>query len=292
MLVVDAELESAKVELLRAAAEVCLEPVPALAIREAFDLGDYSASDYTDVFVLDLVPHGSIYLSEFGELGGEAQERISDFYGALGADSPKDVDSLGSLLMHYSELISLGMGEESHGEGYLAYRKIRAGFLYEHILSWVPVYLEAARSITSSLSGWAEALFQLFRDEIAILGLGEWHQLPRALLGRTLLRYEGSQVELDKRHLLSPWSSGVVLSKSALFSCAKEVGAAPRIGTRSLILDSLLGQDGEATIEWLAKEAQRQADLWIELEATLFGSMSDWGAAALNSRQYLLSYLS
>src|ERR1041385_3015635 len=80
----------ALMELLRALAAFAERPGPHSArIADALGLARApDAAEYTDVFVFQLYPYASVYLSEDGMLGGDARDRIGGFWRALQFNAP------------------------------------------------------------------------------------------------------------------------------------------------------------------------------------------------------------
>src|ERR1043165_5630262 len=140
-----------------------------------------SASEYTETFVFSLYPYASVYLGAEGMLGGEARARVAGFLSALGETPPPEPDHLSTLLATYARLSAAHESEdaggderraeadERHAEGEerraegdkqgaeadgrgaeadeggarrrAGLSAARKAFLWEHLLSWLPVYL-------------------------------------------------------------------------------------------------------------------------------------------------------
>src|SRR3982751_5490214 len=130
-------------ELFRALA-VLVEPPVAEAARvaEALELGPMpGAATYTELFVFELYPYASVYLGAEGMLGGEARDRVAGFWRALGETPPAEPDHLSLMLALYARLVEM---EEHAAVGVRreTWRGARKAFLWEHILSWLPLYLD------------------------------------------------------------------------------------------------------------------------------------------------------
>lgn len=151
---------SGRAELFRALAALCEPPAPAhLRLGQALRIpGAALEHDHTDLFVFQLYPYASVYLGEEGMLGGEAGDRVAGFWRALGLTPPAEPDHLATLLALYA-----GMIEQEEADDEPARRALRAesrtALLWEHLLYWLPAYLDKLRQIAPSFYvGWAAHL--------------------------------------------------------------------------------------------------------------------------------------
>src|SRR5918911_2653894 len=137
-------------ELFRALAVLAEPPQRAEVARLAGLLelgGPPSASEYTETFVFQFYPYASVYLGAEGMLGGEARDRVAGFLAALGETPPPEPDHLSTLLATYARLSAPPETEDGRGDEWGARRRAglgaaRKAFLWEHVLSWLPVYLK------------------------------------------------------------------------------------------------------------------------------------------------------
>jgi Nitrate reductase delta subunit len=276
-------------------------------VAEALGLGPApEPSAYTTVFVFQLYPYASVYLSDEGMLGGEARDRIAGFLAALGqVPPPQEPDHLSTMLGAYASLCAAEEeGRDARARDYL--RGARRAFLWEHLLSWLPVYLdELARVAPSFYRRWAALLREALDAEAA--SLGGQDALPLHLReARPLADPRASSEEVPRassvedrhdssadeflRTLLAPARSGIVLVREDLARAAREMGAGLRAGERLFALRSLMGQDAPATLAWLATEA----DAWESLHtqrAHAHGRVAEWWASRANSTANLLREL-
>ena len=72
-------------------------------IADALGLPGVARSDLYRLFIKDLPPFASIYLSADGNIGGDSQAVISGIYRALGVPVPNDPDHLSSLSVHFAQ---------------------------------------------------------------------------------------------------------------------------------------------------------------------------------------------
>jgi hypothetical protein len=247
-------------ELLRALAVLTEPPTDEQAgLLGLLDLpGQPDGAAFADVFLFQLYPYASVYLGPEGMLGGEARDRIAGFFRALDVTPPAEPDHLTVLLSAYADLVE--REAEANGEAAAAWRRSRAALLWEHLLSWAPVYLDRVRDVAGEpYRAWAELLDDVLRREAAEVGppselplhLREAHGLPDPREGETKLFVAG---------LLAPSRSGMIVLRDDLATACRELGLGLRIGERRFVLTSMLDQDPAATLQWLAGRARAAAD--------------------------------
>src|SRR3982750_3530411 len=141
-------------ELFRALAIFAEPPtVKAARVAEALGLGELpTADEYTEAFIFQLYPYASVYLGAEGMIGGEARDRVAGFWRALGQTPPAEPDHLSLMLALYARLVELET-EERDGARRESWRGARKAFLWEHLLSWLPVYLHKFTGTASRFYG-------------------------------------------------------------------------------------------------------------------------------------------
>jgi hypothetical protein len=252
-------------ELFRALA-VLIEPPDRLGVERiagALGLGRLpETSAYTDIFVFQLYPYASVYLGAEGMLGGEARDRIAGFLAALGQTPPQEPDHLALMLGTYAGLAEAeaeATGADARRRDYL--RNARRAFLWEHLLSWLPVYLDKLEQVAPPFyRRWAEMLRAALDAEAE--SLGEQDALPlhlREAQGPVDPRASSSEEFLQT--LLAPARCGMILVRDDLARAARELQTGVRAGERRFALRSLMGQDAAGVLGWLASEA----DAWESL---------------------------
>jgi len=289
------------VELFRALAVLAEPPgrPGAARVAEALGLGALpEASAYTDTFVFSLYPYASVYLGAEGMLGGEARDRVAGFLAALGQTPPAEPDHLALMLGTYAGLAEAEAAESDvRRREYL--RGARRAFLWEHLLSWLPVYLDKlARVAPDFYRRWGELLRAALDAEAE--SLGAQRELPLQLREAPGLadprapspenpRAPSSEEFLTT--LLAPVRSGVILVRDDLARVASQLGVGLRAGERLYALRSLMGQDAAAVLERLADEAERWQELHLRRRGA-HGRVADWWAARAASTAALLRGLS
>jgi TorA maturation chaperone TorD len=259
-------------------------------VAEALGLGPLpEASAYTDLFVFQLYPYASVYLGDEGMLGGEARDRIAGFLKALGREPPREPDHLSTLLGAYAALCA---SEESAVDVRVRehFRAARRALLWEHLLSWLPVYLDKLERVaTPFYRRWAELLREALDSEAASLGAQE--TLPLHLReARDVADPRESSSDEFLRTLLAPARSGLILVREDIARAARELQTGVRAGERAFALRSLMGQDASATLEWLATEA----DAWESLHTRrkeVHGQVAVWWVSRAHSTAKLLREL-
>jgi TorA maturation chaperone TorD len=284
-------------EIFRALGALGESPRPELqAIADVVGLGALpSRAAHADLFVLQLYPYASVYLGAEGMMGGEAADRIGGFWRALGQTPPSQPDHLALLLGFHARLAELeetagapdaaGVRQESGGEDGLGglnecdtgtgvsgvhgaggerrrWRHVREAFFWEHLMSWLPLFLAKLESLPDGDADpfylrWGALLRTVLREEAAALRPttpGAW--LPLHLREAPEMadpRRDGAAAFVQA--LLSPVRSGMILTRSDLARGARMLGLAARPVERRAALETLLEQDAAGALGWLAAEA-------------------------------------
>lgn len=221
----------------------------------ALELGTLpTESEYTETFLLQLYPYASVYLGAEGMMGGEARDLVAGFWRALGLKPPAEPDHLSVMLALYAELAE---GEEKAQDEEMRQRlsHARAAFLWEHLLSWLPVYLQKLCDIAPPFyRKWGETLRAALFEEVE--AAGEAAQLSLHLRhAHGLLDPREYGLEEFLQSLLTPARSGIILTRADLFRAGQTLGLGLRLGERRFILRSLFNQSPQAVLEWLLGEA-------------------------------------
>lgn len=242
-------------ELFRALAVLAEPPHSETArIVELLALGKTpDPTDYVQLFLFELYPYASVYLGEEGMLGGEARDRFAGFWRALDETPPPEPDHLALVLGLYAHLGELVETEpDPHRRD--ALRAARGAYLWEHVLSWLPVYLEKLVEIAPPpYDAWGRLLRRALEREAEAAP-----PLPLPLH----LRAAPPPAELNRSSsdaflaaLLTPVRSGIILTRADLARAARELGLGLRAGERLYMLRALIDQDPQATLQWVEREA-------------------------------------
>lgn len=246
-------------ELLRALAVLAEPPGPETP-RLAGLLELPSAPEpwqYAELFLAQLYPYASVYLGGEGKLGGEARDRVAGLWRVLGETPPDEPDHLALLLGQYARLAELEDGAETRAAA--GWQRARTTLLHEHILSWLPLWLDKLERIAAQpYRAWGRLVGEVLRaeDSRAAPPTG----LPMHLRDAPRLQPPaevGGVVFLEQ--LLAPVRAGFILTRSDLQQCAESLGLGLRAGERSYALRALLSQDEAATLAWLGELAASEA---------------------------------
>jgi TorA maturation chaperone TorD len=279
-------------ELFRALAVLAEPPSPERAsVAHALGLGALPpASEYTEIFVFQLYPYASVYLGAEGMLGGGSRDLIAGFWRALAQTPPPEPDHLSVMLALYAELSQL-QADEQDDVRQASWARARQAFLWEHLLSWLPVYLSKLLEIaTPFYVRWGEILLDALLAEAWASGS------PAPELSMHLRDSAASTGLIDPRQgetgeflqtLLSPARSGMILVRSDLTRAARTLGLGLRIGERKYVLESLLAQDAHGVLDWLAREAANWSERHRQQHTTLGGIARAWEAKATASARLL-----
>lgn len=272
-------------DLFRALGVLCEPPEPAHA-RIAAALGlapPVDAASYTEVFVFQLMPYAAQYLSADGMLGGEPCDRVAGFWRALRLTPPAEPDHLAALLGLYAAIAERENAEARPGLAGM-WREVRCALLWEHLLTWVPMYTTVMATLPSGFhAAWARLLHQaLFQEAQALspppatpLHLRDVPQLPDP----------GSAG--FERSLLAPVCSGLLITRRDLADAAASTGLGARPGGRVFTLRALIDQDRAATFAWLAQRAAWWAEQHQNAVPTLGRIAQHWLGRAYTSLRAL-----
>jgi hypothetical protein len=267
-------------EVIRALGVLCEPPGSEHAhLAAVLDLpGPPSAEAYVDTFLLQAYPYASVYLGPEGMLGGDARDRVAGFWRALGFVPPPEPDHLAALLGLYAVLIEAEDHEPDAARAVLR-RASRRALLWEHLLSWCPVYLDKVAAIaTPGYRAWAALLARVLVEEARHVGPQE--RLPLALREADGLPPPDDTAGDWVKALLAPVRSGLLVTRADLARCAHGLDLGLRLGERAYILRALIEQDAGATVAWLADEADAAAVRYGSLAPELGSVTAFWRARA------------
>jgi TorA maturation chaperone TorD len=272
-------------EVFRALGALC-EPPELAHAKLAAALGlpaPPDAATFTEVFVFQLVPYAAPYLSPDGMLGGEAGDRVAGFWRALHLTPPAEPDHLAALLALYA---ALGEREGTRRGSAEGWRQARRALLWEHLLTWVPIYAEAMTALPSPFHReWARLLREVLLEEA--------RTLPPPPSPPLHLRNMPGLPDPDSGQfsggLLAPARSGLLITRSDLVTAAAATGLGARAGGRAFILGALINSDRSATFGWLAQQATSWAGCHRRDLPSLQGIARHWLGRAQASLDALRS---
>lgn len=245
-----------RAELIRGLGALSERPGPnSPQIADALGLTEPDPVEHTDLFVHQLPPYASIYLDTEGKIGGEARNRIAGFWRAMHLTPPPEPDHLATLLGLWAS-ITQEVAVEREPERRRLFEHAARTLVWEHLASWLAPYLIRVTELSGAFGSWADLVGKLIEDTLA-----------GAPISDRPVHLAGEPGDLDGPddlvpYLLTPIRSGLLLTRTDLRRAASDLGLGTRIGERAFDLQSLLEQDGRSVIEWMANEAERQADLY------------------------------
>jgi len=277
------------VELIRALGVFCEPPVDEHSrLADILGFSESPCCDvYQEIFCRDLPPYASVYLSNEGVVGGEALERISGFWKALRREVPHEPDHLSRLLglAAFLEENQSFVGEPARA---LLIERSRAALFWEHLLPWVPMYLDRVETIGKGTvyGDWAKLLSETLVCKFECLGPLE--DLPRHLVASSGLpdpRRRGAAQFFSS--LFAPVQSGFILLTEDLNNLADEIGILPKDHDRQAILKDLLRVAPQETLGGLAKMAFERSCCISERWSSLGELCFHWERRAKESGELL-----
>ncbi|HYG09977.1 MAG TPA: molecular chaperone TorD family protein, partial [Pyrinomonadaceae bacterium] len=208
------------------------------------------------------------------------------FWRALAQTPPAEPDHLSVMLAFYAHLSELETNEPDDARR-ASWRRARAAYLWEHLLSWLPAYLSKLTEIAPPFyRRWGEILRDALREEARATGAPAQLSLHlREAAGLSDPR-AGETAEFLQT-LLSPARSGMILVRSDLSRAARTLGLGLRAGERGYVLESLFAQDARGVLAWLAREARDWSERHRLEPDALAGVARAWEAKAAASAQLL-----
>jgi hypothetical protein len=276
--------EAAPGELWRALGSISEISGPHRELSRALRLPDLDPVAQTELFILQLPPYASRYLSPDAMLGGEAADRVAGLWRVLGLTPPPEPDHLASILGLYAGLCDAEVEAGSRAEDSPP-RRVREVLFWEHIATWLPQYLLQVSNLgDAAQQAWAELVLDAVAREAAILPVPNARppassEAPPSVGPDT----PASDVIED---VLVPARSGLIVTKSALVRASVEIGAGLRLGERRYILQALLDQDPGGTLTWLCVESSAWGRTLQRLPLSLAPVVDVWSgrAAATEAR--------
>jgi hypothetical protein len=267
----------ARAELFRALGAMTEPPGEAqLRLAGLLGLPRPSGEQWTAAFVVQLVPHASIYLGAEGMLGGESADLVAGFWRALRMPVPSDADHVAALLGLYAALADAEC-DQPVGPRRTMHRQARTALFHEHLASWLPAYAWAmASSGPAPYAAWGRLLYDALRAEVALLGPPD--RMP-AHLREVAPVTTGSLDELLVG-LLTPARSGVIITRTDLATVARGTGLGLRLGDRRRVLRSLIEQDAAAALAALTELARAWLARHLADEPAFGPATRHWAARA------------
>ncbi len=218
--------------------------------------GEATRDDFTQLFVVQLFPYASLYLSPRGVPDARVRADIAQFFQQLGAPAPEEPDHISALLKWYGLLQSSAFLSTNA-------EPLRHAFYWSTVASWLPGYLLRARELGSEpYKAWADVTLDVLEAEAARVG-------PPALLPHYLATSPPlppvSEANDFVHALFAPVVSGLIICRADLGRCAQATGLKVRVADRRQTLKLFLAENLSGVCAWLRAEADRQAEILSEL---------------------------
>lgn len=277
-------------ELLRALAVIAEGPSPEAArLAPLLELGATpTPEEHAQLFTFELYPYASVYVGAEGMLGGEARDRVAGFWRALGETPPVEPDHLAALLALYAHLSAI---EETVTPARRpAVRHTRAALLWEHLLPWLPAYLDKLRGLATPVyARWQALLRDALVAEARALPAPRDSLLPLHLRATPALPGADAPGDEWLAALLAPVRCGLILTRSDIARAATSLGLGLRAGERRFALQALITQD-DAMFDWLADEAAASRRAHLAWESVTGPLARFWAGRAGETEAALRSY--
>lgn len=278
------------VELATAIAEVAEGSSVRDEIAEGLEILGTTPADLYQLFIKELPPFASIYLSSDGNLGGSSRATIAGYFTALDIPIPSDPDHISALLVLLAQILEsqlivssklLGQGDDANISKLDSICRARDVLLNEHILSWLPAYLLRARQVgPSSLLGWVNYC----TDLIYLLANENGFEFTDSQ------RFEPRREGLSSNEIVSwttsPFLSGLIITYHDLEVVASKLNVSIRAGRKRFILEDLLSATGFDAIEQLCQIARKQGELYLS-NCSDFPTLKIWGLKANRTSELL-----
>ena len=242
--------------------------------------GSATREEFTQLFVIQLFPYASFYLTASGLPSADVRSDVAEFFRRLDADVPAESDHL-SVLLQWYRLTDRAVA---------APPQLRHAFYWGVLASWLPVYLLRVRELGAPFyRAWAAVLLDALEAEATRNG-------PPALLPHYLAAAPPLPSIRDAaafvNALFAPVVSGLILCRADLGRCAQEHGLAVRVADRRQTLKYFLADNCADVCTWLAAEAERQADTINALPEPFAPVRTVWAERAVQSARMIREFAS
>jgi TorA maturation chaperone TorD len=233
--------------------------------------GEPDRHEFTNLFVVQLFPYASIYLSSNGLAGGAPRKRAAEYWTLVGRIAPPEPDHATALLKLYGALHPTVHGDFLSVSS--ATEKRRAVF-WESIAPWLPMYLLRMRELGTTLyKAWSDVAFDVIEAEAAQLTAPA---VTTSFLASAPMSPPVSEPAAFIDSLFAPAVSGLILCRVDLGRCAATNHLTLRMADRRHTLKMLLTEDTSAVCAWLHAEIMRQAENLRRLPDALAPVRAHW----------------
>jgi len=207
---------------------------------------DELASAYTDLFLLNVYPYGTVYTDPDGELNAPAAQQVADLFEAHHYHPP-ELNQVGA-----ADHVGLCLG-------FLSFASIND--ISNIQLDWLPICCLAVEREPS-----AHPFYRVLASRTGDLLLNAPmtnYQLPIFDLQSLFSQDDEIRLRDIVRFFLAPARCGVFLSRSRLGQIGKQIGARLPFGSRFEVAESLFASAGEAEIlDKLTSTLKDEVEAW------------------------------
>ena len=235
------------------------EPVAETAARAVDELGLPSADPselalaYTDIFLLNVPPYGTVFTHAFGELNGPEAQRAAQAFETCGYHPP-ELGEVGA-----PDHLGLWLGLLAHANA----TGLEAATALPDLLAWAPVCCLSVEREPAA-HPFYRALAATTRDTLLARRQGQLtdYQQPFAI-SHGLAADDEVTLRDIVRFFLIPARCGVYLSRARLGQLAKTIGLRLPFGSRFGVAEALFTAAGEAEhIELLLRGLTAEVEAW------------------------------
>jgi len=214
---------------------------------------DELASAYTDLFLLNVFPYGTVYTDLDGELNAPDAQQIANLFEAHNYHPP-ELNEVGA-----ADHVGLCLGFLSVGQDGIL--PIEQDTILLYILDWIPVCCLAVER-EPSVHPFYRALATYTRDHLLTRFPITNYELPTTNLQSPISDDEVRLRDLV-RFFLAPARCGMFLSRSRLGQIGKTLGTRLPFGSRFEVAESLFASAGEAEIlDRLISALKDEVEAW------------------------------
>jgi len=264
------------------------EPDQAMAVRGSSLFGLAPADPgqlavaYTDIFLLNVYPYGTIFTDPVGEMNGPAAQAMARLYAQHGYQPP-ELSAVGA-----PDHLGLGLGFLGHSTN----RGLEDAFAQAcgELLAWALLACLAverepgAHAFYRGLAAFTADTLLLNAGRFTIDAL-DWQaqELPGLALAMDQSAVDDDEVRLRDlvRFFLTPARSGIFLSRGRLGGFARELGVALPFGARYDVATALFTAAGQSErLDLLLNQLAAEVQAWAAVYRQWATTYPAWAAVA------------
>ena len=213
------------------------------------------ASAYTDLFLLNVYPYGTVYTDIDSEMNAPASQQIADLFEAHNY-RPPELNEVGA-----ADHVGLCLGFLSEGQDGIL--PVEQNTILPYVLDWIPICCLAVEREPSA-HPFYRALATCTRDHLLTRFPITNYQLPIFDL-QSLISDDEVRLRDIVRFFLAPARCGMFLSRSRLGQIGKSLGTRLPFGSRFEVAESLFASAGETEIlDQLIAMLKDEVEAWAD----------------------------